>query len=515
MRLRTAAFLAGTLLFSACSAPNDAEGWAKHAVSRNRLDEKLAALEHVRRSKDGDRSKAVPYLVEVLKQAPRARAEAALALGEIGDPAAVQPLLDALDQGATDRETRDANRHVASALGALRAKEAVPILLQLTTSPDGFTQVAAVDALGQIGDGAAVERLVAIATAEQGEPFTAKKALVALGRIGDPRAVPAVLRMLFYERPGVSFFPEAAFATSQIGAPMAAPLLAVLEGRDAELAAWARSHGVVPGALYAKAAQLLGDVGDPRAVPALVQKLAYQDAMVDVEYFVRVYAAESLGRMRAREAVRPLVDLAAREKDLVARSRFCDAIARIGDPAAVPLLQTAAGAGPFEARAPLLTTISQLGTEADRAFVEGAKARDCGACPAGQRRAYDAMLARLDAAKRCGADVGCWANRLADAESGVRDRAALEVGRAGGGAQAGALADAVVRRVDDDADVGARDHAVLALDWVAQRAELGASGPELAAKLEAMIAQEKGRTLTARVNEDALRVAARLRRAAK
>jgi hypothetical protein len=30
-----------------------------------------------------------------------------------------------------------------------------------------------------------------------------------------------------------------------------------------------------------------------------------------------------------------------------------------------------------------------------------------------------------------------------------------------------------------------------------------------------MIAQEKGRTLTARVNEDALRVAARLRRAGK
>ncbi|HYG68044.1 MAG TPA: HEAT repeat domain-containing protein, partial [Anaeromyxobacteraceae bacterium] len=349
---------------------------------------------------------------------------------------------------------------------------------------------------------------------EGGEPFTAKKALLALGHIGDPRAAPAVLKMLFYERPGVTFFPEAAFATSQIGTPMAGPLLAVLEGRDAELAAWAKTNGVVQGALYAKAAQLLGDVGDPKAVPALLQKLGYQDAMVDVEYFVRVYAAESLGRMRAREAVRPIAELAAREKDPAARVQFCDALARIGDPAAVPLLRAAAAAGPFEARAPLLTAISQLGGEADRAFVAAAKARDCGACPEGQRRAYDAMLARLDAAQRCGADPGCWADRVAADDVGVRDRAALELGRAGGAAQAPALAEAAIRRVDDEADLGARHHAVLALDWIAQRVDLGAAGPELAAKLEAMIAQEKGRTLTARVNEDALRVAARLRREA-
>lgn len=176
---------------------------------------------------------------------------------------------------------------------------------------------------------AAIDTLVAVATGAP-EPFTAKKALLALGRIGDPRAAPAVMRMLFEERPGVTFFPEAAFAASQIGRPMAQPLLAVLEGKDAALASWAKERGVVPGALYAKSAQLLGDVGGPEAVPALVQKLGYQDADAGVQMYVRVLAAESLGRMRAKQAVKPLADLAARERDPNVRDRYCDALARMG-----------------------------------------------------------------------------------------------------------------------------------------------------------------------------------------
>ena len=55
--------------------------------------------------------------------------------------------------------------------------------------------------------------------------------------------------------------------------------------------------------------------------------------------------------------------------------------------------------------------------------------------------------------------------------------------------------------------------AVLALGWIASRAPLGAAGPGIADELDRMIAQDRGRTLTAGVNEDALRLATRLRRA--
>jgi HEAT repeat protein len=504
-------------LLAACGNPKDAEGWAKRAASRSRLDEKVQAIAQVRKA-PGDRRAAVPALVEIVQDrgAPaKARGEAAVALGEIGDPAAVPALVAALDPAAKDRDAIEANRHFADALGALRARAAVPALLDLLRrSPDGFTQVAAVDALGRIGDPAAVDGLVATATGEGIEPFTAKKALLALGRIGDERAGPAVLKMLFEERPGVSFFPEAAFAVTQIGAPLAPALLAILEGRDAALASWARARGVLPGALVAKSAQLLGDVGGPEAVPALVAKLSYRDADPGVQLYVRVLAAESLGRMRARDAVRALAELVPREQDANVRDRYCDALVRIGDPAALPALEAAAAAPAWDLREGPLTAVSRLGGAAARPFVEQARARECGkGCAPAVEATFAAMAARLAAAAAC-ADAACWAGKLADPAAPVRDRAALEVGRAGGAAHAGALADAIVRSVADDADLAARYHAVLALGWITRREPVGAAGEQIAARIDAMIAADRGRTLTAAVNEDALRVATRLRRGA-
>ena len=250
--MRLAAIALACSILAACGNPTDPEGWAKRAESRSRMDEKLQALAEVRKA-PGDRKAAVPVLCEILRQAPRARAQAALALGEFGDAAAVKPLLAAIDESSRDRDVLDANRYIAEALGALRAREAVPALEKLASSPDGYVQVAAVDALGRVGDPAAIATLASIAVGPQVEPFTAKKALLALGSIGDARAAPAVLKMLFVERGGVSFYPEAAFAASQIGAPMAASLLAILEGKEPQIAALAKERNILPGALYANA----------------------------------------------------------------------------------------------------------------------------------------------------------------------------------------------------------------------------------------------------------------------
>jgi HEAT repeat protein len=512
--MRHAAIAAACLFLAACGNPTDPAGWAKRAASRSRLDEKLQALAEVRKT-PGDRTAAVPALLEILKEGPaKARAQAALALGEIGDPSAVKPLLEALDLTSRERDVYDANRYIADALGALRAKEAVEKLEKLLSSPDAYVQVAAVDALGRVGDPKAIETLVGIVQNPQIEPFIVKKALLALGRIGDPKAAPAVLKMLFEERPGVSFYPEAAFAASQIGRPIAPALLAILEGKDAALAAWAKEHRVVPGALYAKSAQLLGDVGGPEAIPTLVAKLGYKDSDPGVEMYVRVIAAESLGRLRAKEAVRVLGEQLAREKDPNVRDRLCDALVRIGDPAALPALRAAAGSGSWDLREGPLAAVSRIGAASDRTVVETAQRTDCASgCAPAMQSAYAGMLARLDAAKVCG-DAGCWAGKLADASAAVRDRAALELGRAGGASVAAALGEAIVKPVNDSSELAARYHAVLALGWISSREKLGAAGEPIAAKIDAMLAADRGRNLTAGVNEDALRLATRLRREA-
>jgi HEAT repeat protein len=272
---------------------------------------------------------------------------------------------------------------------------------------------------------------------------------------------------------------------------------------------------VVPGALFAKSAQLLGDVGGPDAVPALLAKLAYRDPDPGVELYVRVLAAESLGRMRAAAAARPLAERVVGEGDADVRDRFCDALVRIGDPAALPALKAAAsGASDWDLREGPLTAVSRLGAPGDRAFIAAARAKDCPAgCAPAVDAAYRAMDARLEAAG-CG-DAACWAAKLSDPAAAVRDRAALELGRAGGAPHVQALADAIVRPVGDEAALAARYHAILALGWIARREPIGAAGEAIAARIEQMIAADRGRTLTAAVNEDGLRLATRLRRGAR
>src|SRR5690349_24896819 len=103
MRHAVVAAACAVLVLAACGNPTDAEGWAKRAESRSRMDEKLQALAEVRKA-PGDKKAAVPYLLPILKQAPRARAQAALALGEIGDPSAAKALVEAID--FTTREDR-------------------------------------------------------------------------------------------------------------------------------------------------------------------------------------------------------------------------------------------------------------------------------------------------------------------------------------------------------------------------------------------------------------------------
>jgi HEAT repeat protein len=147
---------------------------------------------------------AVPDLVMVLEKDKKdsVRGAAAVALGQIGDPAAAIPLTQVLGRrvpasgiiNRVKRSKRDENEFVrraaARSLGQFRARAAVPALIAVVMdarAPDDVRREAA-NSLGLIGDPSAVPALRAALTAR--DPYLSRIASEALRKIAAPEAPP-------------------------------------------------------------------------------------------------------------------------------------------------------------------------------------------------------------------------------------------------------------------------------------------------------------------------------------
>jgi HEAT repeat protein len=209
------------------------------------------------------------------------RADAAEALGELGDPQAVDPLIAVLDD-----EDVFVRLAAVEALGKIGEASAVPALTkalwQSGETPLGESladvQTAAATALAAIGDPSTVKPLVQYTArgnldedlvptiAEMGKPAVkplieilghspARQREVAaqvLGEIGDPRAVKPLLA---FSRKN----PTGTAALVAIGKPAVEPLVQALD------------DSAIP--IRATAAQVLGEIGDRRAIEGLREAL--------------------------------------------------------------------------------------------------------------------------------------------------------------------------------------------------------------------------------------------------
>jgi HEAT repeat protein len=277
-------------------------------------------------------------------------------------------------------------------LGRRRARQAVPLLAKLSTHTDDNVAVGSIEALGRIGGVDTVDAL--IAAVEARDFFRTFPAIDALGRTGDARAVGSLTALLS----DPLYAPEAARALGRTGhesavAPLAALLvkppvalvrtaavaLAELRERyearfgDNDAIRTALPHavahsqptqrvieamsGVAPSELVA-VASVLGWLGDDLAVVELV-------GMVMLEAPVGPAAADALRRLGSRAtsqllaAVRggdsaqrlrllPIIGYTAGiiddlllcldDPDADVRVRACEALARLGNPAAVSSL---------------------------------------------------------------------------------------------------------------------------------------------------------------------------------
>ena len=131
---------------------------------------------------------SVETLVLLLQdKVPAVRDEAIAALVSMGD-SAVEPLVAALD----DQDWRVRLR-ATEALCVLKSPTAVePLGALLQHDPDTAVRQEAARALGQIGDGAAVDVLLGVVE----EPRLQVRVIEALGRIGDRRVLPMLFRLI-------------------------------------------------------------------------------------------------------------------------------------------------------------------------------------------------------------------------------------------------------------------------------------------------------------------------------
>jgi HEAT repeat protein len=513
------------------SDPSTPEYWAKRIEGTKSKKEKLKIIDELRQKHMSP--KMLPMLHERLgaEKSSEVKRDIARVLGEAKSESSIEPLTNAVAWAGNDADEKSLNKEIANALGALGSPKAVPTLVKLLNSKDNYTLLAAIDGLGDLRAPEGFEALNTIAADDSQETFVTKKAIIALGNIADKRAVPTLVKAMFKERKGVSFYLESSFALYQIGPAAADALVPVLDGSDKAIYAWAEKNNVQAAALQAKSAQVLGDLNDPRAERALLGMLSPKTEFDDIRAILQGRAADALGRMRAKNAVKPLAALVTNPKTDAGVVRECIfALMRIGNPEGVPALIGFLNKSPYwDARDEIMRGITMLGTEKDvaafdKATADEAKKTEAGCkdeeeehpdCKAGipeavkrHKERVAAHRQRLVAAGECKRDSSCWAKKLDDKSDMVRERAASEVGRSNNAA----LAPELFKRLKEQ-NLDARLSIIQATGWlINDNAEAMKAAQALKADLDKQLADEKSKVDFAKVNEDLRRLRVRIER---
>jgi len=182
------------------------------------------AANKIKKMPDSDKLQYVNILISKLKGGTESeRRRAALGLGRIGDPRAVDPLIKALESKDEDRDVR---LLAAKALGKIGDVRAINTLIETLKDENAEVRMIAAEALGKIGDVQAVDSLIEALQDE--EEHVRAYAAEALGEIGDTKAVDPLIGALTDEFPEVRG--AVAYALGVIGDSIAVkPLREVLE----------------------------------------------------------------------------------------------------------------------------------------------------------------------------------------------------------------------------------------------------------------------------------------------
>lgn len=254
---------------------------------------------------------AVPGLIERLEQgAPEIRRAAAAALGSIGDPRAVSPLITAL--GGEDPGLASL---AAGALGKIGDSRAFDPLLGHLGHPSALVRQSVIGAVNSLGHPDHTARMLALLEAP--DPLVRAGAVKSLGYFGDPAAAGGLLAAARDEDPEVR---QAALETLAFSDHPQVPgvLMAALESAQAPE--------------RAAAARALAFLEPAQALPLLAK------AAADPDPWVRLYACRSLGRLGSPRGIPIIRQAAAGAPPHVGRTA-AEALGKIGGADILPALR--------------------------------------------------------------------------------------------------------------------------------------------------------------------------------
>jgi HEAT repeat protein len=264
--------------------------------------------------------RAVDALTQVLASDPDpgVRAEAATALGLIGEARALRPLISAM----ADRDD-EARKRVIDAVVRYGEVATEPVMVALEYGNTKQERIAAIAALGSIGDPKAVP--VLIEHLRSSYYLIRMATMSALGCYGD-RVVEPLLDVLSFNRSDIGVLCDEAENSDDLGTRLravralgdledhrAVPLLkSLLSTPERELGLEAQESLIKVGcAAWQRcgALNVLGRIGDKGVVPEVL------DLLRDDSIHVRRQAVETLGELQDEKAVEPLIELAKADPD--------------------------------------------------------------------------------------------------------------------------------------------------------------------------------------------------------
>lgn len=265
---------------------------------------------------------------------------AAWALGQLNEPGAVSPLIEAA--GDVHRDVRHA---AVEALGKIKSPQAIPALSSALEDEHWWIRRRAAWALGEIADSSAVNILGRFV--KDNNAKVRQEVIDSLGKLKDRRAVPFILQAMNDESSDVR--EVAVTALDELGDTSVLPLL--------HQALSDKSSGV-----RAEAAETMGELGDPGAIPYLAEALKDRDddvrekaawalgelgniggisllsqALGDPEEDVRVEAIRALAKINS-DQVLPLIEPLLKDDDDDVRKSAAIALGDIGSLRALPSL---------------------------------------------------------------------------------------------------------------------------------------------------------------------------------